>query len=149
MVHGRKREHITPALKNLHWLPISQHIYYKLSLLCYRSFNFLLPSYFSDLLSPYSVLYKWYNQTLCSMIAARALLQACFFQICTFCLELTASWSLWNKHHKLFPNSPQNLPFPLLLDLVPSLNKLNWVVSIVWSGPSAVVNGWFLFLFLF
>ena len=51
----RKREHITPALKNLHWLPISQRIHYKLSLLCYKSFNSLLPSYLSDLLSLYTV----------------------------------------------------------------------------------------------
>ena len=50
----RKREHITPALKNLHWRPISQRIHYKLSLLCYKSFNSLLPSYLSDLLSPYT-----------------------------------------------------------------------------------------------
>ena len=47
----RKREHITPALKNLHWLPISQRVHYKLSLLCYKIFNSLLPSYLSDLLS--------------------------------------------------------------------------------------------------
>ena len=52
----RKREHITPALKNLHWLPISQRIYYKLSLLCYKSFNSLLPSYLSDLLSAHCAL---------------------------------------------------------------------------------------------
>ena len=51
----RKCEHITPALKNLHWLPISQRIHYKLSLLCYKSFNSLLPSYLSDLLRPYTV----------------------------------------------------------------------------------------------
>ena len=51
----RKREHITPVLKNLHWLPISQRIHYKLSLLCYKSFNSLLPSYLSDLLRPYTV----------------------------------------------------------------------------------------------
>ena len=51
----RKREHITPALKNLHWLPISQRIHYKLSLLCYKSFSSLFPSYLSDPLSPYTV----------------------------------------------------------------------------------------------
>ena len=51
----RKCEHITPALKNLHWLPISQQIHYKLSLLCYKSFNSLLPSSLSDLPSPYIV----------------------------------------------------------------------------------------------
>ena len=51
----RKCEYIIPALKNLHWLPISQRIHYKLSLLCYKSFSSLLPSYFSDFLSPYTV----------------------------------------------------------------------------------------------
>ena len=51
----RKREHTTPGLKNLHWLPIYQRIQYKLSLLCYKSFKSLLPSYLSDLLSPYTV----------------------------------------------------------------------------------------------
>ena len=51
----RKRAHITPALKSLHWLPISQRIHYKLSLLCYKSFNSLLPSNLFDLLSPCTV----------------------------------------------------------------------------------------------
>ena len=51
----RKCEHITPALKTLHWLPISQRIHYKLSLLGYKSFNSLLPSYLSDFLSPYTI----------------------------------------------------------------------------------------------
>ena len=51
----RKGEHITPALKNLHWLPLSKRIHYKLSLLCYKSFNSPLPSYLSDLLRPYTV----------------------------------------------------------------------------------------------
>ena len=40
---------------------ICQPIPYKLSLLCYKSFSSLLPSYLSDLLSPYSV-----SRTLCS-----------------------------------------------------------------------------------
>ena len=50
-----KRERITPAVKNLHWLPISPRIRYKLSLLCHKSFNTLLLSDLSDLLSPYTV----------------------------------------------------------------------------------------------
>ena len=58
----RKREHITPALKNLHWLPISRRIHYKLSLLCYKSFSSLLSSYLFDLLSLYTV-----SHTLCSI----------------------------------------------------------------------------------
>ena len=50
----RKCEHITPALKNLHWLPISRRIHYKLSLLCYKSFNSLIPSYLSERTQPVS-----------------------------------------------------------------------------------------------
>ena len=52
----RKREHITPASKNLHWLPISLRIHYKLSLLFYKSFTPFLPSYLSDLLSAHCAL---------------------------------------------------------------------------------------------
>ena len=58
----RKREHITPASKNLHWLPISLRIHYKLSLLFYKSFSSLLSSYLFDLLSLYTV-----SHTLCSI----------------------------------------------------------------------------------
>ena len=96
----RKFEHITPALKNLHWLPISQRIRYRLSLLCYKSFNTLLPSYLSDRLSPNTVsrkstVCKQYYQTVYTTPSARALREACFFQICTFSLELTATLLLY------------------------------------------------------
>ena len=82
----------------------------------------------------HSVLYKWYNQTLCPTILARALPRACFFQICTFYLELTACCSPWKQHDKLFQNSP----FPLHLDPYAQPEWIEWsrlcmqVYAFVW-----------------
>ena len=33
---SRKRDHITPVLKDLHWLPVEQRINYKIALITYR-----------------------------------------------------------------------------------------------------------------
>ena len=49
----KKREHATPLLSKLHWLPVEKRILYKLAMLCFKSLNGLAPSYLSDLLSPY------------------------------------------------------------------------------------------------
>ena len=49
----RKREHITPVLYNLHWLPIKQRITYKLLLLTYKALNGLAPEHISDLINIY------------------------------------------------------------------------------------------------
>ena len=49
----RKYDHITPILRDLHWLPISQRIKYKIVLLTYRCLNGLAPAYLSDLLVPH------------------------------------------------------------------------------------------------
>ena len=55
MIFGmRKREHITPALKSLHWLPVKQRIEYKTSLLCFKHFHSQTPPYISELLLPYT-----------------------------------------------------------------------------------------------
>ena len=45
--------HITPILKDLHWLPISYRIIYKLLLLVYKALNGKAPPYIMDLLSTY------------------------------------------------------------------------------------------------
>ena len=47
--------HMTPILKNLHWLPIEQRIHYKILLLTFKALNGLAPQYLSSLLQPYSV----------------------------------------------------------------------------------------------
>lgn len=49
----RGREHITPDLKSLHWLPVRFGIHFKLLLLVFKCLNGLGPSYLSDLLSLY------------------------------------------------------------------------------------------------
>ena len=49
----RKRDHVTPLLKELHWLPVAFRIHYKLALLAYRHFNSTLPSYLSTALCTY------------------------------------------------------------------------------------------------
>ena len=45
-----KYEHITPVLKSLHWLPISQRISYKILLLTFKSLMGCAPSYLQDLI---------------------------------------------------------------------------------------------------
>ncbi|XP_076841983.1 uncharacterized protein LOC143486075 [Brachyhypopomus gauderio] len=44
------RQHITPVLRQLHWLPIKQRIHFKILLFTYKALNNLAPSYLSDLL---------------------------------------------------------------------------------------------------
>ena len=45
--------HISPVLKDLHWLPVEQRIMYKLLLLSYKCLNDQGPSYLSELLNRY------------------------------------------------------------------------------------------------
>ncbi len=46
-----KREHITPELKSLHWLPIHHRITFKLLLFTYRIINDMAPEYLSDIIT--------------------------------------------------------------------------------------------------
>ena len=47
----KRREHITPALIELHWLPVRQRIEYKLLLLTFNSLHGLAAPYLAELLS--------------------------------------------------------------------------------------------------
>ena len=49
-----RRTHITPILKELHWLPISQRIEYKILTTVYRSLHGHAPDYLKDMLSHYN-----------------------------------------------------------------------------------------------
>ena len=49
----RKREHISPVLASLHWLPVPYRIDYKLLLIVYKCLNGLAPAYLTDLLNTY------------------------------------------------------------------------------------------------
>ena len=50
----RRRAHITPVLKSLHWLPVSVRIDFKIILLVYKSLHSHAPKYKSDILSRYT-----------------------------------------------------------------------------------------------
>ena len=49
-----KFDHVTPALKSLHWLPIEQRIHYKILLLTFKAMHRSAPEYISDLLVRYT-----------------------------------------------------------------------------------------------
>ena len=49
----KKHAHITPVLKQLHWLPIQSRINFKLLLLTYQCLNSLAPEYLSEELIEY------------------------------------------------------------------------------------------------
>jgi hypothetical protein len=49
----KKREHITPILKRLHWLPVKQRIEYKILTLVFKAMHGQAPQYISDMLELY------------------------------------------------------------------------------------------------
>ncbi len=48
-----RREHITPALESLHWLPIKQRSMYKILLITFKALNGMAPVFISELLALY------------------------------------------------------------------------------------------------
>ena len=50
------RDHVTPALRTLHWLPVVQRIQYKLCVLAHAAFYKYGPAYLTELLVPVSEL---------------------------------------------------------------------------------------------
>ena len=49
----RKREHISPTLASLHWLPVGFRIDFKILLLTYKALNDKAPTYLKELIIPY------------------------------------------------------------------------------------------------
>ena len=49
----KKRDHITPTLMQLHWLPVEQRVLFKILLLTYKALNDVGPCYLKELLVPY------------------------------------------------------------------------------------------------
>ncbi|KAF7666859.1 hypothetical protein LDENG_00086950, partial [Lucifuga dentata] len=47
----RRRAHITPILKSLHWLPVNFHIDFKILLLVFKALHGLAPRYILEMLS--------------------------------------------------------------------------------------------------
>ena len=49
----KKRDHITPVLASLHWLPVKSRIEFKILLLTYKALNDQAPSYLKELVVRY------------------------------------------------------------------------------------------------
>jgi len=49
----RKHDHITPVSANLHWLPVTARIQFKIALLTFKTLTTPQPSYIHDLLQPH------------------------------------------------------------------------------------------------
>ena len=54
LTRTRKFDHISPVLRNLHWLPIRQRIKYKSLLLTWKALHGMAPPYIQDLLKEYA-----------------------------------------------------------------------------------------------
>ncbi|XP_070400467.1 uncharacterized protein, partial [Nothobranchius furzeri] len=53
LMRNKKRDHISPVLASLHWLPVKFRIDFKILLLTHKALNNQGPSYISDLIVPY------------------------------------------------------------------------------------------------
>ena len=50
---SRKHDHITPLLKQLHWLPVTERIKYKILLLTFKALHHQSPQYINDMITIY------------------------------------------------------------------------------------------------
>ncbi len=54
LTRTRMRDHITPVLESLQWLPVSFRVDFKILMLTYKALHGLAPQYLSELLIPYT-----------------------------------------------------------------------------------------------
>ena len=54
LTNTRKRQHITPVLRELHWLPVVHRIEFKVLVLTYKCMKNIAPSYLCDLVQAYA-----------------------------------------------------------------------------------------------
>ena len=55
LVYRKKKfDHVTPLMKELHWLPVRQRIEFKINMITYKAKNNLAPGYISDMTEPYN-----------------------------------------------------------------------------------------------
>ena len=45
---SKKYDHVTPILRQLNWLPVKQHMYYRDSIMAFKCMNGLAPGYLSE-----------------------------------------------------------------------------------------------------
>ena len=83
---------ITQTLKELHWLPVSFRIEYKILLLCYKAVNRLAPEYLTELLSFYVPSRKLRSSSQYLLVEPKARLKTYGERAFSVCAP-----KLWNK----------------------------------------------------
>ena len=87
----KMRDHITPSLEALHWLPVNQRSKYKILLYTYKAINGQAPTYINELIS-------WYEQSRPLRSASKSLLNIPRARTARFgdrCYTASAA-KLWN-----------------------------------------------------
>ena len=100
-----KREHITPLLQELHWLPVHARIEYKVIFLTFKCLNNLAPTYLADLIT-------LYHPTRCLRSADKRLLMLPpsgkkRFKNRSFAYAAPLLWNKLPEHMRLMENLSQ------------------------------------------
>ena len=86
-----KYEHIITALSELHWLPVRQHIYFKMAMLTFKVRQSGHPTYISQQISDYTP-----NRSLCSASQHRLQMQPTR-TVLAQCSFTSAAPKIWNS----------------------------------------------------
>ena len=89
---SKKHDHITPLLINLHWLPVSARIKFKILLLTFKALHGLAPIYVQDML-------KNYRPSRCLRSSSQLLLSSKSYNLKSYgyCSFSVAGPFLWNS----------------------------------------------------
>jgi len=99
---GRKYEHITPLLKELHWLPVEQRIAFKILLLTFKALHKLRPSYIRDLLQTYKPVRSLRSSSMNMLVIPRSRLK--FYGDRAFSVCAPKLWNNLPEHIKCGSN---------------------------------------------
>ncbi len=72
---AKKREHITPILASLHWLPVNFRIDFKILLFVFKALNGLAPQYIKDLIQIYTPVRELRSEGQLQLVVPRARLK--------------------------------------------------------------------------
>ena len=78
-----KREHITPLLFDLHWLPVAARVEYKVALMVFKCLQQTVPRYLQSAIATYtpSRALRSSNQSLCNQTQAKKCIGRCAFTV--------------------------------------------------------------------
>src|ERR1700761_201822 len=96
----KRRDHITPTLKKLHWLPISKRIQYKICLLTYKCLRNAAPPYLYELLKTYTPLRRLRSSD--AHLLSIPVMKSCSGR-CSFSFSAPSLWNSLPLNIKLSP----------------------------------------------